>query len=120
MKTTQTLTDRLIKTVSTDKNRIQITDAITPGLKLRVSRTGHKSFALMIRNSHGVYKTHTIGIYPEISLKKARESAQRMRVELKYEGESKPTSGCKVRKDPTTLRQLLDEFGRSRDCVFNK
>ncbi|WP_457650685.1 tyrosine-type recombinase/integrase [Profundibacter sp.] len=115
MKTTQTLTDKLVKTISTNKKRINITDAITPGLKLRVSKTGHKSFALMIRDTHGVNRTHTIGIYPEISLKKAREAAQRMRVELKYEGESKPKSGCKVRKDPTTLRQLLDEV----EAVFS-
>jgi len=109
MNTTQNLTDKLVQNIKTDKSRLQITDAKTTGLKLRVSRSGHKSFALMIRGNSAKYETFTIGTYPDVSLKKAREIAIQIRVDLKINGEHKPTSPCVARKEKITLRQLLDE-----------
>ncbi len=109
MKTTQILTDKLIQNIKTDKPRIQITDAKTTGLKLRVSRSGHKSFALMIRNSSGKYATFTIGTYPDVSLKKAREIALQSRVDLKITGLVTPTAPSVAKQDETTLRLLLGE-----------
>ncbi|MDB2579286.1 integrase family protein [Tateyamaria sp.] len=109
MKTTQNLTDKLVQNITTDKPRLQITDAKTTGLKLRISRSGHKSFALMIRNNAGKYETFTIGSYPDISLKQAREVALQIRVDLKINGEFKPTPPCVARVEKITLRQLLDE-----------
>ncbi|MEQ3679894.1 integrase family protein [Pseudophaeobacter sp.] len=109
MNTTQNLTDKLVQNIKTDKSRLQITDAKTTGLKLRVSRSGHKSFALMIRGNSGKYETFTIGSYPDVSLKKAREIAIQIRVDLKINGEHKPTLPCVARKEKITLRQLLDE-----------
>ncbi|MAE90452.1 MAG: hypothetical protein CMI67_12815 [Pelagibaca sp.] len=109
MKATQLLPDKLVQSIQTTKPRIQITDAKTPGLKLRVSRSGHKSFALMIRDKAGKYATWTIGTYPDISLKKAREIALQIRVDLKVKGEARPTAPTVARVEELTLRQLLDE-----------
>lgn len=109
MKSTQPLTDKLVQSITTEKPRIQITDSKITGLKLRVSRSGHKSFALMIRNNAGIYETHTIGTYPEVSLKKAREIALQTRVELKIEGKAKPTAPAVTRVEKIALRELLDE-----------
>lgn len=109
MKTTQTLTDKLVQTIKTDKTRIQITDTKATGLKLRVSRSGHKSFAIMLRTKAGKYETHTIGSYPEISLKQAREIALQTRVDLKIEGKVKPTSTALAKVEKITLKELLDE-----------
>jgi integrase len=109
MKTTQTLTDKLVQSIKTDKPRIQITDTKATGLKLRVSRSGHKSFAVMLRTKAGKYETHTIGTYPEVSLKKAREIADKTRVDLKINGKAKPTATAVARVEKITLRQLLDE-----------
>jgi integrase len=109
MKTTQNLTDKLIQNVKTDKPRLQITDAKTVGLKLRVSRSGHKSFAMMIRNSTGKYATYTIGSYPDVSLRKAREIALQIRVDLKINGASTPTPPSVTKKEKLTLRELLNE-----------
>jgi integrase len=63
----------------------------------------------MIRTNDGKNKTYTIGSYPEVSLKKAREIALQIRVDLKLNGEAKPTSPAVRRKEKVTLRQLLDE-----------
>ncbi|MGP6089501.1 tyrosine-type recombinase/integrase [Antarctobacter jejuensis] len=109
MNTTQPLTDRLIQNIKADTGRIQITDARTPGLKLRVSRTGHKSFAMMMRNKAGKYTTITIGTYPDLSLKKAREIACQIRVDLKTKGLAKPSAPAVAKVEKITLRELLDE-----------
>lgn len=109
MKTTQFLTDKLIQSIKTTKPRIQITDTRTSGLKLRVSRSGHKSFAVMIRDNAGKYSTWTIGTYPDISLKEAREIALQTRVDLKVKGKAKPTAPAVSRAEKITLRQLLEE-----------
>lgn len=109
MNSTQLLTDRLIQSIKTDTARIQITDAKTPGLKLRVSRSGHKSFAMMMRNKAGKYTTTTIGSYPDLSLKKARDIACQIRVDVKINGLSKPSAPAVAKIEKTTLRGLLDE-----------
>lgn len=112
MDTTQKLTDKLIQSIKTDKPRIQITDAKTTGLVLRVSKTGHKAFAVKMRNKLGKNITETIGTYPQLSLKAAREKASEIHVDLKINGQPKPTSTVFSKPDDTTLRELLDEVQR--------
>lgn len=109
MNSTQPLTDRLIQTIKTETARLQITDARTPGLKLRVSRSGHKSFAVMMRDRSGKYRTITIGTYPDLSLKRAREIACQIRVDVKINGLSKPLAPAVRKIEKITLRDLLDE-----------
>lgn len=109
MNSTKPLTDRLIQSIKAETDRIQITDARTPGLKLRVSRTGHKSFAMMIRDRAGKYTTITIGTYPDLSLKEAREIAYQIRVDIKTKGLAKPSAPAIAKFEKITLRELLDE-----------
>ncbi|SFF11556.1 protein of unknown function [Sulfitobacter brevis] len=110
MKTTQTLTDKQIQNLKPGETRYQITDSKTAGLKLRVSPSGHKSFALMLRNNAGKNETHTIGAYPEVSLKQARQIAAQTRLDIKVNGANKPTAPSLLRQEKTTLRELLDEI----------
>ncbi|MBO9432544.1 Arm DNA-binding domain-containing protein [Sulfitobacter sp. R18_1] len=109
MKSTQLLTDRLIQSIKADTGRIQITDARTQGLKLRVSRTGHKSFAVMMRDKAGKYTTITIGTYPDLSLREAREVACQIRVDMRTKGLEKPRTYANSKVGKITLRELLDE-----------
>lgn len=109
METKQILTDKFIKSVKTDKPRIQITDAKTTGLVIRVSKSGHKSFAVKMRNKVGKNITETIGTYPQLSLKAAREKAADILVELKINGQAKPKRPAVREPEDTTLREVLDE-----------
>jgi len=102
-------TDQFIKNIKPQQSRVQYTDTRTPGLKIRVSPSGHKAFAMMIRNRIGKNETFTIGAYPDVSLKQAREVAQQIRVDLKINGELKPTATAMRKIEKITLRQLLDE-----------
>lgn len=110
MQTTRQLTDKLIQNLKPTQSRYQITDSKTTGLKLRVSPSGNKSFAVMLRNMEGEYKTHTIGKYPDVSLKQARQVATQTRIDIRINGAEKPSSFLLQRHEKVTLRELLDEI----------
>lgn len=87
---TQTLTDSLIRNIKPDK-RVEIFDSVKPGLALRVTPTGYKSFFFRYRYG-GKIKRYTIGSYPAVSLKKARDKADAIRVQA---GEGSDPQGAK-------------------------
>ena len=74
------LTDKLI---GSDKlvpkkegSRVEIRDTVTPGLRLRVSWSGHRSFVLCARYPGSPHPTRRrLGRYPILSLSMAREKA---------------------------------------------
>lgn len=68
------LTDRFINSCRCRKGeRLEVSDAICPGLYLRVSGTGTKSFCLIVR--HGTLIRKTLGRYPVLGLADARRLA---------------------------------------------
>jgi integrase len=68
----RSLTDRLLKSLKTD-----VTDSIVPGLAVRVSATGQKTFVLVGRFPGRSNPTRrAIGAYPAISLEQARRTAR--------------------------------------------
>lgn len=61
------LTDAFIKKHLPPK-RMDIVDAREPGLTLRMTPTGRKTFSVRVRSLDGVEQRITIGAYPEVSL----------------------------------------------------
>src|SRR5262249_47788650 len=75
----RTLTDRFIKALKPAKpgKRPAFFDAIVPGLAVRVTEAGVKSFALVTRYpGHEHPAPRTIGRYGEVSLEQARNTAR--------------------------------------------
>jgi integrase len=68
------LTIRTIETIKADKVRREIPDAYLRGLYFVVQSSGAKSWAIRYRHGRRTRK-HTIGAYPAIDLKSARELA---------------------------------------------
>ena len=66
------LTTRLVETAKPGANRREIPDALLPGLYLVVQPSGAKSWAVRYRHV-GRPRKHTLGPYPRIDLKTARE-----------------------------------------------
>lgn len=62
------------------RGRIDYSDAICPGLQLRVTSTGLKTFSLIFR--HGHMQRHTLGRYPRLGLAEARRQAMRLMREV--------------------------------------
>jgi integrase len=76
--TVHRFTDRWIQAqASADAPRSEYADALCPGLHLRVSGRGTKTFSAMLR-VHGRLQRRTIGRYPLLSLAQARAAAMDM------------------------------------------
>lgn len=68
------LTDKALEALKPQTKRYEVHDLYCPGLSVRVSPEGRKSFTVKYR--YGIkQKRLTIGIYPRMSLAKARERA---------------------------------------------
>ena len=69
------LTDRLIRSLTTERPQEDFWDETLPGFGVRVTKYGKKSFAVMYR-IHGRKIRMTLGSYPALSLAAARVTAK--------------------------------------------
>ncbi len=72
-----TLTDRVVQQAKAKEARVEIADAIVPGLYLIVQPTGVKSWAVRYRVGERTRKLTLPGRYPVLSLGKARDAARK-------------------------------------------
>ncbi|MBY6117161.1 Arm DNA-binding domain-containing protein [Mameliella alba] len=77
------LTDAFLRNVKPTGKRYEISDTVTRGLRARVSARGDVTFILKTRAQNQKLMTVTLGRYPGITLKTARELAGRKTVEIK-------------------------------------
>ena len=71
-----TLTDRVVRQAKARGARVEISDAVLPGLYLIVQPTGAKSWAVRYRIGRRTRKLTLAGRYPVLSLAKAREAGR--------------------------------------------
>ena len=71
-----TLTDRVVQQTKAKAARVEIADAVLPGLYLIVQPTGAKSWAVRYRMGLRTRKLTLPGRYPVLSLAKARDAAR--------------------------------------------
>lgn len=71
---TQNLTVRSIQALKPGRARYEVFDAQMPGLAIRVTPSGHKSWVLLYRH-HGRLRRLTLGRYPDRGLAEARKEA---------------------------------------------
>jgi integrase len=71
-----TLTDRVVQQAKASHARVEIADAVVPGLYLIVQPSGAKSWAVRYRLGRRTRKLTLPGRYPVLSLAKAREAAR--------------------------------------------
>jgi integrase len=109
------LSDALLRKLKPTGIRYEIPDGITIGLRARVSASGKATFILKAKNSANQLKTITLGTYPEMSLKEARDQALKSRLDLK-DGKDVNADKRRLRQaallpsSSATLRELMDEF----------
>ena len=92
-----TLTDRVVQQAKAKDARVEIPDAVVPGLYLIIQPTGVKSWAVRYRVGHRTRKLTLPGRYPVISLAKARDAA-RTALESVSEGEDPALPPSNVRE----------------------
>ena len=106
---TITLTDKAIKAFKpTPGKRLEYFDADVPGLALRITETGHKSWSLHYRTTAARLRRLTIGEYPTIGLAKARKKAN---AALRAaDGGDDPAAEKKAARLGETVGELATEY----------
>lgn len=106
----ENLTDPFIRNYPNPDKRVEIYDEHTPGLALRVTQTGKKSFVYRYRHKSKV-KRYTIGSYPKIGLAKARKEVKRLAFEVSQNVDPlKERQKEKRKPDLLTFADLAEEF----------
>ena len=105
------LTELQIKNAKppTDRAQVDLWDASMPGLSVRISAKGTKTFSMKCRNPAGVEQRVTLGRYPEMSLAEARKAAMQTRVRI-TSGEIRLSEIERHQAPIVTLTTLADEF----------
>lgn len=81
------LTDRIVATIAPGAKRRAIADAVVPGLRLRLTPGGVKTWGLWYRTRTGEPRNHTIGSYPALSLAAARQEARTKLAQIELGGD---------------------------------
>lgn len=108
------LTDVLIRGLKPQDKAYEVSDLSCPGLKVKVSKTGLKTFVLKARDSRAKTVTVKIGEYPAMPLKDARSEATRVRQDLKsgldVNAEKKAKRSSTTQTPSATLGGLVIEY----------
>lgn len=107
------MTDRWLKTLEVPATRREFSDERQIGLRLRASPEGSKVFVLRARGKDQRSHTITLGHYPDLSLKEAREQAAEQRwliISGQDPNATKRAARQRAESESVTLAELLDEF----------
>ena len=101
------LTKDFVATAQTDMAQQDIRDVKMPGLELRVTRKGIKTFAVRYRRkSDGRKMNVLVGRFPEISVEEARKRA--LRIKANTSDGADPAGDLHDRKQAMTFRELAE------------
>lgn len=107
------MTDSWLRNLKDTGRRTEYSDTLQKGLRLRVGAQGERTFLLKARGGDGRMATVTLGPYPMLSLKDARQKAMACLLAIKN-GEDpnaeKRALRHKAAANSVTLAVLLDEF----------
>jgi integrase len=84
-------------------------DALVPGLCLRVTNKGSKSWAVMYR-LHGRLARHTIGKYPTFDVGDAREEARAALRQVERGEDPRAARAVRTAQKADTVEAVVDEF----------
>lgn len=109
------LSDAALRSLKGTGERYEVTDRVIQGLVARVSAAGDVRFALRARNAAGVMKTVTLGTYPDMALKAARETANQIKLDMKSGRDPNAEKdalrqAASIENDKTTLREIVLEY----------
>lgn len=106
------LTDHFVRKLSVEK-RTDFPDTKAPGLSLRVSPAGAKSWAVRGTASDGSKQRVTLGTYPQMSLKEARIRAAEAMAEIRAAAgnlNAAKREAALARSGDPTLGELVAEY----------
>lgn len=113
---TETAIAAAIKTASESRQRIELSDAVFPGLRLRISGK-RRTWLLGVRDADGRPRRYPLGEYPYLGLSAAREAALSLRAKVRAGDD--PIAERRQRRQAArdaqdglgTLGALVDAYG---------
>lgn len=102
------LTTKAIEGLQATGNQFELTDGRVPGLRMRVSQDGTKTFVLLYRH-RGTRRRQRLGRFPEMGLAEAREAAMAVLSEVRSGSDpvaKKPEPATTL----TTVADLVEDF----------
>jgi integrase len=100
------LTAKTVETIKPTAIRQEIPDALLPGLYLIVQPSGARSWAVRYRH-HGKPRKYTLGSYPIVDLKAARELGTKA---LRAAAEGRDPTNEKRQERATVLKDVVAQF----------
>src|SRR5689334_2888874 len=116
---TETAIQAAAKKVATT-GRMDLSDATLPGLRLRLTANGGRSWVLACRDTLGRMRRFPLGEYPTMGIADARKAARAMRAEVRKgadpvaERKRQRVIGHEARDGVGTLAALLDLYARQK------
>lgn len=104
--------------------RVEMSDATLPGLRLRLTPSGARSWVLACRDTLGQMRRFPLGEHPAMGISEAREAARAMRAEVRKgadpvaEARRKRRMGKEARAGIGTLTALLDLYAAKRGSTL--
>ena len=100
------LTTKAIETIKPTRVRQEIPDTLLPGLYLVIQPSGARSFAVRYRH-HGKPRKHTLGSYPILDLRTARELGTKA---LRAAAEGRDPASEKQKERATVVKDVVAQF----------
>jgi len=106
------------KTAASMGKRVEMIDATQPGLRLRITPSGCKSWVLAMRDTHGRMRSFRLGAHPGMSISAARDAARAMWAKVRegadpvQDARHKRAIAKAAQEGVGTLTALLDLYGR--------
>ena len=121
---TESAINKAVRQSAETKKRIELTDAGQPGLRLRITPAGARSWVLGCRDQHGRSRRFPLGDFPALGIRDAREAARATRNQVKAGADpvadrrrSRALAEAASRGEGT-LKALLDAYGRDAGAAL--
>jgi hypothetical protein len=110
---TVTLTARYLDQLKSHGKRYEVFDAIVPGLAIRVSASGRKTFTLYYRH-HRRMRRAGLGRYPDVLLEEARKIATQHRGRIFDGADPAGEKQTEHTQDENTVQALYELYRRRK------
>lgn len=111
------ISDALLRSIKApEEGRVEISDTVRPGLRFRIIPSGRRSWIFEKRIKDGPKRTHTLGTYPELSIRDARAVALELELEAARgfdrvaEAEKEAEQRAQAELSATSVRKVLEAF----------
>ncbi len=114
---TETAINSAARRAAETRKRVELADKTLPGLRLRVTPAGTRSWVLGMRDREGKPRRFPVGEFPAVGIAEARERARNLRQGVRYDEADPIKQARETRKAAAdaaegigTLRAILNQY----------